>query len=141
MNKNINAKGRRLKGSFLAIPHAVLKSDAYLSLRPSAVKLLVDVAGQFNGKNNGDLAACMSIMKSKGWNSSATLTKARNELLNSGLIEITRQGGMNAGPSLYAVTWRPIDECLRKDGTPRHDAKPTEKPSGLWKLYRHEAAA
>ncbi len=136
MASNVNGKNRRIKGGFLMIPHEVLRSPAYRSLSPSAVKLLVDIAGQYNGKNNGDLTACMALMKPRGWRSTSTLNRAKRELLSGGLIEQTRQGGMNLGPNLYAITWKPIDECTDKKGRPRHDATPTTKPSGLWKQPR-----
>lgn len=132
MANNVNGKGRRIKGGFLAIPHDVLRSEAYCSLSPSAVKLLVDIAGQFTGNNNGDLTACMSLMSDRGWRSTATLHRAKRELLQAGLIEQTRQGGMNMGPTLYAVTWKPIDPCETKRGR-RHDATPTKTPSNLWR--------
>lgn len=139
MPSNVNNKGRRITGGFLMIPHDVLRSDAYRQLSASSVKLLVDLAGQFTGKNNGDLAACMSVMRPKGWSSTATLHKAKLELLSAGLIEQTRQGGMNLGPSLYAVTWKPIDACEDKRGRRRHDATPTKTPSGLWRKSRAAA--
>ena len=136
MPANVNKKGRRINGGFLAIPHEVLRSGAYKSLSASAVKLLVDLGGQFTGSNNGDLCASMTMMKVKGWSSTATLHKAKQELLRAGLIEQTRQGGMNLGPSLYAVTWKPIDACEDKRGNRRHDAKPTKVPSSLWRELR-----
>ena len=139
MAANTNAKGRRINGGFLMIPHDVLRSDAYRGLSPSAVKLLVDLAGQFTGKNNGDLAACMTLMRTLGWSSTSTLHRAKLELLSAGLIEQTRQGGMNLGPSLYAVTWKPIDACEDKRGKRRHDATPTKTPSRLWRESRAAA--
>lgn len=136
---NVTPKGRRIKGGFLMIPHDVLRSHAYKSLSASAVKLLVDIAGQFNGTNNGDLSACMSKLKPMGWVSTSTMHRAKQELLRAGLIEQTRQGGMNAGPNLFAVTWKPVDECTDAKGRRRHDATPTKTPSGLWKQSREAA--
>lgn len=133
VKNNVTHKGRRVSGGFLMVPHEVLRSPAYVSLSPSAVKLLVDIAGQFTGKNNGDLTACMATMKPKGWRSTSTLQRAKDELLRAGMIETTRQGGMNLGPTLYAVTWKPIDPCEDKRGNRRHDATPTKVASGLWR--------
>ena len=136
MGNNVNGKSRRIKGGFLMIPHEVLRSTAYCSLSPSAVKMLVDIGGQYNGKNNGNLTACMTIMRPKGWNSTATLHRAKRELLSAGMIEQTRQGGMNLGPSLYAVTWKSIDACTDGEGRALHDATPTSRPSSFWKQPR-----
>ncbi|MBO6811714.1 MULTISPECIES: hypothetical protein [Marinobacter] len=126
-DKRAKHKGRKGNASFLHIPHEVLNSDAYRSQDGWTAKLLVDLAGQFNGGNNGDLCAAWTIMREKGWRSKGTLHKSLNNLLEAGLIEQTRQGGKNRC-SLYAVTWRAIDECKGK-----LDVRPTRSPSGLWK--------
>lgn len=117
----------------MAIPHAVLESDAYRGLSHAATKLLVDITGQFHGANNGDLVACMSVLRPMGWRSSATLNRCVQELIDAGLIQRTRQGGMNAGPNLYAVTWLGIDDCRNKNGSNKLDVSQSAKPSGLWK--------
>lgn len=134
--RNINAKGRRNGPTFVAFPHALLDSAAFKSLSPAAVKLLLDLASQYRGTNNGDLALTFSTMRGRGWRSTATLNRAKRELLDAGLIELTRQGGLAQGrriPSLYALTWQPINEC--KDGNGRHklDVSPTKVASGRWK--------
>lgn len=118
--------GRKGIGSFLQLPKDVLHSEAYRSLNGWQVKLLVDIASQFNGKNNGDLCAAFSVMEDRGWNSKTTLTRSLKALLDSGLIEMTRQGGRNQC-SLFAVTWRPIDECSGK-----LEVKPTNGPSARY---------
>jgi DNA-binding PadR family transcriptional regulator len=63
--------------------------------------------------NNGDLTAAWRTMRVKGWASKATLYKALRELDATGFIIKTRQGGRRLC-SLYAVTWRGIDECAGK---------------------------
>lgn len=128
MAKDRRAKltGKRGQSGFLSIPHPVLVSNAYMALDGWSVKLLVDIAGQFKGSNNGDLTAAWSYMQARGWRSKGTLHKSLNALLAAGLIEQTRQGGKNRC-SLYAVTWRNIDECKGK-----LDVKPTRAPSALY---------
>lgn len=111
----------------MRIPHAVLDSPNYLAVSWPARSLLVDLARQFNGYNNGDLTAAWKLMAKRGWRSKDTLYKALRELLDSGLIELTRQGGRNAC-NLYAVTWDAIDECKGK-----LDYGPTAVASGLWR--------
>lgn len=130
MAKDRRAKmtGKAGRSSFLGIPHPVIDSQAYKSLNGWAVKLLIDIAAQYKGSNNGDLCAAWSVMRERGWKSPGTLHKALSALLDAGLIEQTRQGGRNRC-SLYAITWRPIDECKGK-----LDVKPTQGPSALY-LY------
>ena len=114
-------------GSYVAFPHAVLNSPNFLTLSAHAAKLLLDMASSYKGSNNGDLCGAWGVMKSRGWKSRDTLTKALKELVSSGMIELTRQGGIHKA-SLYALTWKPIDECNGK-----LDVNPTTVPSGLWR--------
>lgn len=99
-----------MNGAFAALPHAVLESPGFISLSPYAVKLLVDLMLQYRGKNNGDLTMAWSVMAARGWRSKASLYNARKELLEAGFILLTRQGGKRV-PSLYAITWQPVDAC------------------------------
>ena len=124
------AKGRASSGSFVSFPHSVLKHPAFATLTTRATKLLIDLATQYRGKNNGDLSMPLSQMRNRGWNSSDQLHKAKNELLERGLILVSRQGGRNKC-SLYAVTWQPIDDCKGK-----LDIGATNKSLNLWKGWK-----
>mgnify|MGYP001256079814 FL=1 len=106
-------KGRQAIGPFLMLPHNVLNHPAFVSLNSRAVKLLLDIAVQYNGRNNGDLCAPLSLMSLRGWNSSDQLHKAKKELVRNELIMVSRQGGINK-TTLFAVTWVPVDECNGK---------------------------
>ena len=91
------------------LKESLLSSREYAALSPRAVKLLIDIGSQYNGKNNGDLCAALEIMKSKGWKK-ATLHRATMELLEAEFIFKTQQGGRHK-PSLYALTFFQLDEC------------------------------
>jgi len=101
---------KRTCSSFLALPHSVLDHQDFVNLSQRAIKLLIDIASQYRGQNNGDLCMTFSIMKKRGWSSNDQLTKARNELIDKNFIILTKQGGRHF-PSLYAITWQPIDNC------------------------------
>lgn len=120
-------KGRSDSGGFFRLPHAVMDSPNYRAASAKAIKLLADLGFQFRGSNNGDLSAAWGIMKARGWKSRDTRDRALRELLELGLIEKTRQGGLH-WCSLYALTWLAIDECGGK-----LDVPPTTVASGLWK--------
>lgn len=120
--------GRRESGTFSAIPHAVQDSPNWKKCGGSAIKLLCDLVRQFNGHNNGDLTACRTIMAKRGWSVPETLHFAALELEHYGLISRTKQGGLQIGPNLYALTWLPIHECGG-----RHDCSPTRVASGAWR--------
>lgn len=126
-NKRSRAKNRTNTGSFLALPHELLSSNAYISLTNKAVKCLLDISAQYKGKNNGDLSCTPKLMKKLGWNSNSQLESAKNELLEKGFIVLTRQGGRNKC-NLYAITWQPIDECKGKLDRPA-----TITALGYWK--------
>ena len=115
------------KGHFVQLFSYMLTSEQYASLSSKAVKLLVDVLEQYNGNNNGDLCVTLSVMKKKGWRSSGTLQAAKNELVEKGWLELTRQGGRHKC-SLYAVSLHPINECGGK-----LERSSTTKASNLWK--------
>jgi hypothetical protein len=106
-------KGRQTTGSFLRLPHHVLQHETFKTLSTRATKLLIDIAAQYRGNNNGDLSATLSLMRDRGWNSSDQLDKAKKELIKRDVIQLTRQGGRNKC-NLYALTWFPIDECKGK---------------------------
>ena len=127
-NKRSRTANRKETGSFLVVPHELLLSDAYISLSSKAVKCLFDMYVEYKGNNNGDLSCTIKVMKKRGWKSKSQLDKARKELIAKGLIVLTRQGGRNKC-SLYAVTWKPIDECKGK-----LDRKADLVPLGYWKL-------
>jgi hypothetical protein len=102
--------GRQTIHSFVRFPHELLNHQNFSTLSTRATKLLIDIASQYNGRNNGDLCAPLSKMRNRGWNSSDQLFKAKKELEGKGLIRVSRQGGLNKC-NLYAMTWFSIDEC------------------------------
>ncbi len=97
-------------GPVMVVPHCVLNSAAYMSLSGTAVKLLWDIAMQYNMHNNGALLASWRYMSEKrGWTSADTLSKAKAELLEHDLLEQTVQGRLPNKASWYGVTWLALD--------------------------------
>lgn len=123
------AKDKRDGGAFVAIPLSVLQSRAYLDAGPYARMLLIDLAMQYKGDNNGDLCAAWKVMQPRGWRSEETLQKAKRELLDQGLIVETRKGARPNKASLYALTWCALDPC---DG--KLDLSPNAYPRGAYRL-------
>lgn len=108
------SKDKRDGGRFITIPLCVLTSKAYISVSVHAKALLLDLAMQYRGDNNGDLCAAWKLMKPRGWRSEETLAKAKRELLAAELIVETRKGARPNKASLYAVTWCDLDPCNGK---------------------------
>jgi hypothetical protein len=126
--RRFQKRSRRSEHSYLGIPHYIVRSPEFRRLEPWSVKLLIELASAYNGKNNGDLSAAYSVLCDRGWNSPGTLNAALKRLLTAGWITYTRHGGRNRC-ALYAVTWWPIDYCegkhleVRAETAPRHSWK------------------
>ena len=126
-NRYKGNRSKREAGSFVSLPHNVIRSQNFVSLSAHAVKLLIDLLSQYKGNNNGDLCATWTLMQRRGWKSKDTLNKALKELRLRDWLETTRQGGRHK-PTLYAVTFIAIDSCGGK-----LDVLATASPRGSWK--------
>lgn len=122
-----DAKRKRERGAFLALPVAVLNSQTYARLSPHAVKLLLDLGSQYRGDNNGDLSAPWKLMRPRGWRSEETLSKAKQELLQARFIVEMRKGRRPNVCTLYALTWFNLDPSTK------HDVGPSGFVYGAWK--------
>jgi hypothetical protein len=106
----------------------VMQSDDYRNLSGNAVKLLMALCYQYRGHSNGNLHAAWSVMKEQfGFRSPDTLHRAKEELINAGMIVQTRTPKfLNPGGqcSLFALTWHNIDDCPGR----RLEIQPTTRP-------------
>lgn len=135
---NEATRRRRLTGrastTFVGIPHYVFNSVEFGQLDGWSLKLLVELAGDYNGGNNGNLSCAWSDLKARGWRSTGTLWKALKRLLSAGWIITTRHGARNRC-ALYAVTWWAIDECPGKS----LEVRPTKSASNAWQKNKNVA--
>lgn len=122
-------KGQK-QTSFTSLPHGLQDHENFVRLSAPALKLLLNVVRQYNGRNNGDLCVTLKVMAKQGWTSNETLHTALECLLHYGMLSITRKGNLNRC-SLYAITWRKIDRCNGK-----LDVSSTTQASSLWKEPR-----
>ena len=120
-------KGRARKARFAGIPHHIMDCPNYILIGGWESRLLLEIAKQYNGSNNGDMSAAWSQLKNKGWHSKGTVNKALKNLLRCGFIQLTRQGGKHCC-NLYGLTWQAIDDCNGK-----LDVRATREPSNLWR--------
>ena len=104
-----------ISGLYGAIPHVVLDSTAFKGASHPAKALLFDLIRQHNGNNNGHLHLSFSWLAKRGWNSRDVIQRARSELIERGLLIQTRQGGLNIGPSRFALTWLHISNFVGLD--------------------------
>ncbi|MFP3709112.1 hypothetical protein SB783_34400 [Paraburkholderia sp. SIMBA_009] len=111
MSKSKRHKGSvRDPGGFLAIPWAVLDSKAYLGLSHPARSLLLEIARQYHGDDNGRMIVTLAHLKARGWSSNDTINRAKQELLDAQLIFETCKGQRPNKASWYACTWWGLDK-------------------------------
>lgn len=112
------AKGRNdAPGGFAGIPRMVLEHPDYIGLSYKAKALLLELAYQYRGNNNGDLTTAFSILKDRGWKREATVCAAVDELIKTNLVVRSREGRFSnpgARCALYALTWQRMDDIKGK---------------------------
>lgn len=128
----------RDSGGFVALPWSVMDSAAYLGLSVHARALLLEIARQLRGDNNGSLLCSRAYMATRGWKSADMLSKCKAELLASNLLHETVMGHRPNKASWYAVTWLGLDKLAGYDegaeqafvrGAYKAAALPPPKPS------------
>ncbi len=124
----VRMKGRREVGPFVKMPLDVLNSPEFDRLSAHATKLLMAVLAQYRVGKNRDLCASWSVMRDRGWKSKGTLQRATEELVESGWLIKTRQGGRNRC-ALFAVSFLAIDASSKAD----EFAAGTTTPPGTWR--------
>lgn len=113
--KNKQARLEAISGGYAAIPWAVLDSISFKGASNSGKALLFALMRQHNGSNNGRLQLAKKWLYQQGWTCHEINSKARNELLERGLIVQTKWGGLNMGADLFALTWYDISNYVGLD--------------------------
>lgn len=125
--KQIKQKRDGANGAVLVMPHVVLNSEAYKTLSSNAIRLLIDIAQQYNTYNNGSLLASFRYMsEERGWKSADMLSKAKAELLERELLIQTVQGQRPNKASWYGLGWLALDDILGME------IKPQQWPRGAY---------
>lgn len=115
MAKRRSQSTGREGGRFIALPHSVLESRAYMNLSNHARALLLEFALQYRGDDNGRLLCSGKHLAARGWKSNDRITRAKRELLDAGFIHETVKGCRPNRASWYAVTWQTLDKLQGMD--------------------------
>jgi len=116
--KNKQARLESISGGYAAaIPWTVLDSVSFKGASDKAKALLFTLMRQHNGNNNGHLHLAKKWLYNQGWTCHENNSKARKELIERGLIEQTKWGGLNIGADLFALTWYDITNYVGLDIT------------------------
>lgn len=126
MAKHSRKPVESVSGSYTPLVHAVLDSAALMGASHTARSLLLELMRQHTGSNNGHLHLAQGWLRKRGWKSGDTIQRAKVELLKRGLIVQTKQGGLNIGPCLFALTWLPIANYINLE------LRPSEYHKGAW---------
>lgn len=98
---------------YFALEWRIIDSEAYADLTFSARALLDVVGRQLTiPNNNGHLLTAYSYIKSFGFDSDRTVTRATKELIEHGFLFKTKTGGYQRGVGKFAVTWLPLSSDL-----------------------------
>ncbi len=129
------------------MPQEFRQSECFKSLSFSAQALYGHLCDQYRlptGKskgNNGDLTLSFSYMSEHHyWRSSATLNKAKKELLERGILLEARKQKGRYDTVLYALSTHAIDFCDDGYGNSKHDLKPGNKPPDDWRNWKPPTA-
>lgn len=110
MGRDNRRAGEKVRGHrFVALPNILIDSAQYWSVSPFARDLLVILARQYMGQNNGRLRATEKVLRKYGWVSHSRTSKCLKELLAAGLIFRTCAGARPNRASWYAITWWSLD--------------------------------
>lgn len=119
------SNGRRKRSKrFAMLPQRVLESDAVRTLYHAAFRVLVLLAGQYNGHNSGALGITANQAFENGIRSENTLYAALNELEARGLIHMTcKASRIPPRPTMYELAWvaRDDTEFSQKRRLPTHE--------------------
>ncbi len=121
-------------GRFAKLPLTVLQEAAVNTLSHAAFRILILMAAQYNGGNNGALGITRSQAAVNGIGSDHTLYSALRALEERGLIEQTYPASrVPPRPTMYALTWVSVDDTSwsRSTRIPAHtyrDWQPPRKP-------------
>lgn len=103
---------------YVAVPKLILRSSEYQQLHHRSKALLMDLAAQYTGSNNGRLCPSFTVMDRIGWNK-GTLNEAKKGLLDCSFYVVTRKGHAPRTAEWIGLTWWKLDYHPSMDIEPR----------------------
>ena len=85
-------KGRSDKERFVSLPFYMLNSEAYRSIHPCAVTILIELKKRYHGANNGFIGLSVREAARVIGGSQNTAIKYINQLVDRGFIRISQKG-------------------------------------------------
>ncbi len=133
MSPNIHRR-KHGGGRFARLPVAVLNHIAVTTLTHAAFRVLVLLAAQFGGFNNGALGITAKQATDAGIGSDKTLYRSLRELELRRLVELTYPASrVPPRPTMWALTWLPLDDTRYSQST--------RTPSHAYRDWKPERSA
>lgn len=111
-----NKIGRSKGGKFIALPHHMVTSPAFRSLKGGTLKVYIELSDRYNGSNNGELQLSCREAAKRLHISKSTVSRAFRELTQKGFIRCTLRGNWYEKiASTWALTNKPDN---RPNGSP-----------------------
>ena len=135
----MSRRDSKRSGRFARLPLVVLRHTAVMTLTHATFRVLVMLAAEFTGYNNGALGLSKSQAREQGI-ASRTLYRGLRTLEERWLIERTYHSSRTPPrPTMYALEWLPFDDTTYSIGTrlprrgwmewkPPQNPKPERKP-------------
>ncbi len=108
--KRAKITGRGGLRHFTLLTDPIMDSPEWAQLVAPAMKMVLYLARQYYGKNNGQLTASCPLLNH--WKSNRQKTYALKVAEEGGWILKNKQGGLGIGPTFYAVSWFSIDKVF-----------------------------
>lgn len=117
MNRS-NQRRKHGAGRFARLPVAVLEHITVVTLTHAAFRVLVLLAAQFSGFNNGALGITAKQATNAGIGSDKTLYQSLRELELRQLVELTYPASrVPPRPTMWALTWLPLNDTRYSQST------------------------
>lgn len=124
MTKNMNSKGRRKHEPFVKLTREMVKSKAWLNLKPAARCIYIEIKSRYNGINNGEISmshreaaiACRGSKSKSGEHFDA--------LVEHGFIKLNNKGHFR---NKHASTWVITSESFM-----------SRPPTQDWRLWQSD---
>ncbi|MBA7712518.1 hypothetical protein ES703_121495 [subsurface metagenome] len=97
-------KKRKRSLPFVRLFNELIDSKAWKELSCYARTVYIEIHRKYDGSNNGDLS--YTYREARKIMSSKRFTKALKELVNNGLIDIIRSGGLYKKPNIFGLSDR-----------------------------------
>lgn len=87
-----NNKGRNKHEQWVPLPYAMVRSEAWLSLKPASIKVYIELRSKYYGSNNGELSLSYGNARKRLRMGNSAIATAFLELEERGFIELITEG-------------------------------------------------